>query len=736
MKRAIFIVVVLCASAAHGAIAYVSASHTVCLQATASAGVACTLTAATTAGNTVVVSQSLKTPTRTLTNLVGSNASAYFMQVTPVTPNAASNGIVISVCFNCPALTTVTPTLNGTSVYALSVEEYSGAAALGAWASATGTSTTPSISITTTDSNNWIVAATSNLGSTGIPTAVTGNLRDANRTGATATDAAIGACDNTIASPGSVTCSDTITSGAWAAAAIELRSVSTAIACSSPCPGLVQYAQWGSADGGTPESSQFIAYLPQATLANNLLWCLTGFDNSDGVHASAFSSFSIDGTAFTAGPTSNDGTRVLGFYYIKGIAAGKRKLDFELTATTFNVQVACGEMYNVDTAAAPDGTATSASGIATQLVQPGSITTTANNDLIIVAGLNDTTLSAAQYVASYAPATAAGTGSSSLTMLGDTRRFGPFAFFINQATAGAINPAMYIDQATRDTWGIAAIAFKAAAAGTAPSGMYIAREIVEIPSTTTYRIDSPCSGNLFVATGSTTPTQAKINSITDASNNTYTWLGTNTAQPQILYVGNATCNNSNYRQATVTMSGVGVVDPIHFYDIVGANASPLDTSATTSTTGATATSGLVNSGSHNQGVPPDSGTKAASSTVCTNSATFNTEMNFTPSTSSGIAIVVENNGEGPECGASNTNNMFDSAWFAGEDDLCCGTLDSSSGYGHLPYSSSAVQTWTFNWSNALAAGTTSGYSMSIAAFKSATVAATCKPTRTLMGAGC
>jgi hypothetical protein len=726
----------LCAPLAQGAIAYVSASHTVCLQATASAGVACTLGAATTANNTVVVSISLKTSTRTLTNLVGSNAAAYFMQVTPVTPNGANEAIVMNICFNCPALTTVTPTLSGTSIYAISVEEYSGVSALGSWASATGTSTTPSVSITTIDSNNWIVAATSNLGNAGIPTAGTGNLRDANRTGTTSSFVAIAACDNTVASAGSVTCSDTITSGTWAAAAIELRTSSAAPSCSSPCPTLVQYAQWGSADGGSPESAQFIAYMPNATLANNLLVCGTGFDNTDGGHASAFSSFTIDGTAFTAGPTSNDGTRVFALYYIKGIAAGKQKLDFELTATTFNVQLWCAEFYNVDTSAAPDGTSTSASGLTGPLLQPGSITTTVNNDLILVAGLNDSTLSAANYTASYDPAVAAGKGSNSLTMLGDTRRFGPFAFFINQATAAAINPAMYVDQATKDTWAIGAIAFKAASAGTAPpvagsgpSGMRIVREIVEIPNSTTYRIDLPCSGNLMVATQPNITSAGHITAITDANNNTYSLMGGTTLTGTILHADNAGCSNANYRQATVTLNSVGSPGPTHFYDVVGAATSPLDTSITTSTSGATASSGLVDSGAQTQGA------KAASATVCTSNVSVDTTVNFTPSTAGGIAFVVEQNGQGPECGVSGTaGSVLDAAWFGGEDDACCGTLDSSSGFGHLPYSSATQQIWTFNWSNSLAASA-SGYDMILAAFKSPAGAVTKTCTLSLMGAG-
>lgn len=139
----LLVILGLMCSPAFGAIAYVSASHTVCLQATASAGAACTLTASTTAGNAVVVAMAIKTATRTLTNMVGSASTAFFIQATPVRFNGSNDAVVISICMNCAALTSVTPTLSGTSVYALAVEEYSGVGALGAWTSKTGTSTAP-----------------------------------------------------------------------------------------------------------------------------------------------------------------------------------------------------------------------------------------------------------------------------------------------------------------------------------------------------------------------------------------------------------------------------------------------------------------------------------------------------------------------------------------------------------------------------------------------------------------
>jgi len=163
-------------------------------------------------------------------------------------------------------------------------------------------------------------------------------------------------------------------------------------------------------------------------------------------------------------------------------------------------------------------------------------------------------------------------------------------------------------------------------------------------------------------------------------------------------------------------------------DIVGAVASttPIDTSVTTDTDSATSADGVVLlSGTQVE--------EASSSTLCQNVSNSNSTLNFTPSVGSGIAIIAEWNAEGPECGMSGTNNQFDSIWFEGEDDSCCGALDSSSGHAHIPYAGASLQTSTFNWANNLASGA-SGYGMMIVPFKAA-VGSTAAPKMTLLGVG-
>jgi hypothetical protein len=70
-----------------------------------------------------------------------------------------------------------------------------------------------------------------------------------------------------------------------------------------------------------------------------------------------------------------------------------------------------------------------------------------------------------------------------------------------------------------------------------------------------------------------------------------------------------------------------------------------------------------------------------------------------------------------------THNVPDFGWFSTEDDACCGTLNSSSAYYHIPYSSATQQTATLGWTNSAAAGP-SGWADRMTAFKAPAAAAT------------
>jgi hypothetical protein len=603
------------------------------------------------------------------------------------------------------------------------------------------TSTTETFSAhTNADSNSWDVgfgyapAATAGIGTA--PTGMTNRATQGTVMGAHDTNGGVASF-----SSANVTLT---TAGRIITAVVEIKAEAALTACSGTCPIKVQDRDWGTNAGGRT-GSLFKFHLPQPTLSGNLLACGVSWDGGGTVTATITDNNS---QTWSHGPSAtSSSTRNIKIDYLLPAAAGTQDLTLTLSVAEFNVHMRCTEFANIS-AVDVAGTAATAIGGATSVTanKPGSFTTTQANDLIYMYGVDDSNLNngTAQAVNNL---TIAGTNYS----LGSVDTWSPrFGAWIAWGGSGAINPATMIYQSSngtaRDQWNVAAMSFKSSATGTAPSGMYIAREFSTSPpqSGTGATIQVPCDGHLFVATGSTTAAQFDLysgkvdgtSSWSDSDSNTYSTLVA-TGAPQILYAANATCTNPNQRTVSVAWTNHGSPDPIEFYDIVGAASSPLDTSATTSTSGATATSGFVKSGSQSQAH------YATGSATCSNSANSNTSLNFTPSTSSGLAIVVDNNGQGPDfCDTGTAGNVVDNAWMKSMDDACCGSMNSSSGYGHIFYSSSSQMTYTSLWSNAIAdpswtadpgPGTAPGssYYMGAALFKAASGANNASPSETV-----
>lgn len=125
------------------------------------------------------------------------------------------------------AATTVSAAFSGTnSDSGLVAAAYTGVLGIGSYASGGGATGTHTLSLTTQDANNWVVAHFADLDNVTIPTAGTGNLRQTDAD-VSITQALV---DNTAASANtSVTCSlGAPTTTPWAAGALELRSVSGA----------------------------------------------------------------------------------------------------------------------------------------------------------------------------------------------------------------------------------------------------------------------------------------------------------------------------------------------------------------------------------------------------------------------------------------------------------------------------------------------------------------------------
>jgi hypothetical protein len=448
---------------------------------------------------------------------------------------------------------------------------------------------------------------------------------------------------------------------------------SAAYTMTSGLPTLVQDVAWGV---GGQTATTFKFHLPNSTLggsstqgdrSNNLLICGVSWDGT-GTTATITDNNS---NSWTNGPSSNDGTRMIALKYALGAKAGTQDLTLTLSAAQYNVHMRCSEFYNVATSSAVDGTATSTSNITGPTVASGSISTTVDNDLIYYYGIDD------GYLCCISPVTSFVVGTN-FKLLPSDRHIGHFAQYQVQTTHGAINPTMTENQSSHDTFGAAAIALRAVSAGTAPGATIRIKRVYHTSlNAGAYTVQFPCDGNLIVASTAESTAQNGITSITDSNSNTFRKVSAPATYPQMFYAGGATCTNPNTRTMTFSNANSGTTAIAVIYDIAGANTSPYDTSATS-------TGDQVSTGGSS----------------CVNSANSNSTLSVTPSTAAGLIIAVENNGTGPECGMSGAGNVLDSEWYFGQDDSSTGLMDSSSGYAHMYNSSTAVQTFIFNWANA------------------------------------
>lgn len=136
-------------------------------------------------------------------------------------PTVTNTTQIASFYYFAPSgVTSFVATWTTSRTSSLVAAEYSGAAFINASLSgntATGSSTAPTITVTTNDSNNFVVAG---LGDAALTfTATTGTSREQ-----VTTTPRMLALDNTVASAGSVTCAASSSTTAWTAVAIELRT--------------------------------------------------------------------------------------------------------------------------------------------------------------------------------------------------------------------------------------------------------------------------------------------------------------------------------------------------------------------------------------------------------------------------------------------------------------------------------------------------------------------------------
>lgn len=321
---------------------------------------------------------------------------------------------------------------------------------------------------------------------------------------------------------------------------------------------------------------------PNASLANNLL--VIGFKHFD---SSAVTSVTdnIGNTwvNFSSTDDASNATRVQ-IWYVAGATAGVTVVTvlFNLkdNTTNFYGQAHLSEWYNVATSTPTDLGSAAVNDTASPYTA-GSFTTTTAGDLILAYGWT------VGFSAGGITQITAGVAGSGFTLMGADLNsgnlgLGAAAEYQIQASAGAINPDFSTLGNTTAPWCVAAVAFKAANAGTAPTRLprieavqhqYLGVLSGSTPAQNALQFPCPASSNLLV--GSFNDNGGLISALTDSAGNSWQFPSTakannaNLISAQIVYVAAAVCSPT-LKTMTYTFDGNAQGDPfIVLYAVVG-----------------------------------------------------------------------------------------------------------------------------------------------------------------------
>jgi hypothetical protein len=679
MMKSLFIVFVFVLGSLHlhAAVAWVGASHAVCVQSSSSnTSQTCTLPASTTPGNDVVVGVAWQNNGSTIANVYGSGPTSYFPLYGTVC-NAGGECVATLVCHKCTAQTSITTNMSSGTAFVTTVEEYSGVQALGITGANTSSSPTPGLTMTTGDANDWTVCATSSFGSDGIPSAGAGTLRDAGVTGTTSSDIAGAMIDNTSSSAGSVSCTDTINSDPWAATGIELRSMAPRTYiwpdCDPAHPCVVHHIDTvaaGTADNETPNGFN-ITTVPSSP--GNLLTLSVTHVSTKTIAVSDNNGGNWQSAVTTTNANDQIETEML---YICGAAAGTNVITVQLSdppALGEVLQFSYNEFSGIAPTSCLDGTPTGANGL-TGNVQAGSIATTTDGDLIY-----NFAEESFNYPENDDPDGWIMPDDNSALLMEST--WDKFASQVSvQGAHGAYYPTLYVnaDLNARNWNSVAATFEPSVGAGTQPTGIHVTRILhyynPSLPLTPAW-IAFPSTGNAVVIS-SAYPSSDYEGDMTDvADNQGDTWTRTPFSipdgDPQIYY----SCFGSQAGGRDLTIDWLPDVGTTHMivYDIAGA----ATIGGPTGCVGAT--------------VDSQTGTQAQ----ITNASIFGAPV-ITPEVSNSLIIAVNQMGIGPPSGTLTPGVVFTSIWAPGMTDAT--NWDSGDCYAYI-YTTS-TNPISFDWSMA------------------------------------
>jgi hypothetical protein len=346
-------------------------------------------------------------------------------------------------------------------------------------------------------------------------------------------------------------------------------------------PTLVQFTAGSNTNNNTTGS--YLISLPNPSLTGNLLAC--GFTRTRGTVTTTVSD--DQSQTWTAGPTDDDTVngQLTAIYYFPNTVANVRQVTIHFSVNTTFIAAACWEFYNVATSTPGDGSnGNHNGGNPSTTVTSGSITTTVDNDVLVMYGFREGGSN-----------TVWTQGSSPWKLTSADVGDGLWSQYQVQTTHGAINPTVTVDSSVN--WTSVGMAFKAASAGTAPAaGMRVVSVlhfIVTPHGTIGMTSGAPTNGNTFVAayvgasgadlcpiSGGTGNCSGKAG-VVDSTSNTWVSSGAILAGPgdsQQYYSCNTTAGTTMTITFNLNVATTGA--NVWFYDIAGGATSCFDKRAT------------------------------------------------------------------------------------------------------------------------------------------------------------
>lgn len=340
----------------------------------------------------------------------------------------------------------------------------------------------------------------------------------------------------------------------------------------------------------TDKCSKYIIGLPHAAGSGNLLIVAVTWGDTTSTCSITDNN---GGNTWNAGPLVRDTTNVQSgqAFYAMNVASSTQSVTATLSAQANFVTAWAYEYYNVATSSALDGSNGHFITTSSTSVTPGSITTTVDGDLIWHWATGDHLVGS--------DLTGAWSAQSGFNLIGADTLATDVSACQNgiQSVHGAINPTLTSPAAI----GYISIqmAFKAADAGTAPSGMRVnsmGHRNTKDETAASRKFQFPCASSnnllaLAMTNGLGSPSR-HITAITDTNSNTWTQPsgspfsdgagGNNTA---IWYASGATCSEGLILTLTIAGSdagGNGETYLMHAFS--GASSSPFDSLHTTNGT--------------------------------------------------------------------------------------------------------------------------------------------------------